>query len=459
MAHQPSPAASRPTPPKGGWVALALALSVMLSATIASAEEPPSIKEAAQNLNRATVTVRITYPQPEVLPAVAPREEAEAAATDRVAVCSGIFVDDSIIATHVYVTPDSRVRVTLAGGEQAEAKLVAIDEYSGAALLEVDHKSQAAPPWSDAPVEAGQWVISSAAWGAEEPVISWGVVSAAERSIRDASIPPVIECDLRSADTSSGAGVVNQKGELIGLVAATQISEQSRGWTYVVPVSHVARLLRAFEAKRPEKNILVLQRRRPTVGMVLTVDDGAVIAQRVAEGGPAAKAGLAKGDEIIAVDGVKIRSVYDVQRPVLHRQPGDQLRLVVARGEQVVELNVVLGGGVVLPPTLAMREFSQWVRPKYEVAQLADGRIVARSPTGEIRELAAGLADAETEATEEMTLPQKLALLEKALDRYQRVIGLQQVEIDRRAREQQELQSQLEALRKEVAELRKKVAP
>lgn len=60
----------------------------------------------------------------------------------------------------------------------------------------------------------------------------------------------------------------------------------------------------------------------------------------VAVGGPAAGAGIAKGDEVRAIDGVPLRSADDVSQALTSIAPGQRVGLAMARGDHVT--NVVL---------------------------------------------------------------------------------------------------------------------
>ena len=69
---------------------------------------------------------------------------------------------------------------------------------------------------------------------------------------------------------------------------------------------------------------------------------GAYVAA-VTPGSGAARAGLKRGDVIVAVNGAKVSSNDDVLRAVRERQPGDKLSVVVLRDNASKKFEVTLG--------------------------------------------------------------------------------------------------------------------
>ncbi len=74
----------------------------------------------------------------------------------------------------------------------------------------------------------------------------------------------------------------------------------------------------------------------------LGVDEGALV-QAVAEGSPAARAGLRPGDVIVELGGESIRTVENVYAAIRKRDPGDAVELTVVRGGDRRQVDVTLG--------------------------------------------------------------------------------------------------------------------
>jgi len=81
--------------------------------------------------------------------------------------------------------------------------------------------------------------------------------------------------------------------------------------------------------------VLFPKRINPPKGARLMVSlkerEGRIIIEKVMKGGPAARAGLRKGDIITAVDGRAVRDVSDIKIAFLDRRPGDRVKISVKR--------------------------------------------------------------------------------------------------------------------------------
>ena len=75
------------------------------------------------------------------------------------------------------------------------------------------------------------------------------------------------------------------------------------------------------------------ERTKPQPGVLITA---------VGEDMPAAEAGLARGDILLAIDGDMVNTAAELQRVILMQDPGDTLELTVKRGEEELTLTVTL---------------------------------------------------------------------------------------------------------------------
>lgn len=82
-----------------------------------------------------------------------------------------------------------------------------------------------------------------------------------------------------------------------------------------------------------------------------TQDNGqAVRIDDVVIGGPAAKAGLQKGDQLVSIGGLPIRSMDDMERALQNQAEGTRLMFVVKRGTVERQQEVILGRRPGAPP-------------------------------------------------------------------------------------------------------------
>jgi S1-C subfamily serine protease len=313
-----------------------------------------------------------------------------------------------------------------------------VDEVSGLALLRLTNAKL--PPLevaSQAPA-VGSWVMSGSAYGGEPAAVSLGVIGGANRMIGGGALPPLMQCDLRTTNTSSGGPIVDRGGRLLSVVIAVDDGNKRAGWTYAAPASHVSRILREWKERGDKQDqnqeLLVLKRRRPVVGLVLDQEGALIVVGRVHANSPAASAGLKPGDRIVAVDGVHIRSVYQAVRPLLFKQPGEQVTYRIRRAgdeQPEREIQVALGDQQAVLAKGPLRA------PKLDVVTTPGGY---RSEAGDRKRELVHPDDPRKKPV--VTTPQRqIELLEQALDGYRNVIIYQQDQI-------RDLKKRLEQLEK-----------
>ena len=400
-------------------------------------QELPSLEDAAKKVQASTVTVRVNALR------VAKEGDTNAA---KVSVFSGVSLGNGLVITPLFSPDNVTVRITVPGGEQAEADARVLDEPSGLALLKVTRDDIPKLELADESPRVGSWILSGAAWGAEKPLVAFGLVSGVDRTIPGTRLPPLLQCDLTTTKTSSGGPIVNQKGHLTGVIVATDKQNESNGWTYAIPVSHVRRMLRVndekFGAKKDRKDVVIIQWRRPVVGMEIGGELDEVVVKRVTKGGPAARAGIKVGDRIVAVDGLKVRSPYQAVSPTLFKQPGDTATFLVEQDNGSRSIEVVLGGGVAVP-RVGGPLISQLIEPKI----IIDGLVLRNASNKRKAEIAEVFGS--EEALKAMD-PDERKLLEKAVDRYQTVIEIQQRRLMRQEQELKAIEAENAALKRRL---------
>jgi S1-C subfamily serine protease len=392
------------------------------------------LEKAAEQLSAATCTVRIAVSKehtPKSTTTAAEQTTEPRRAAEEITVCTGVSLGDGLLVTFFPAPTDlldhpPRVRVTLPGGEQATAQPRVVDRTSQLLLLEVTNAKLPALKFAVQTPKVGGQLLTAAAAGVEAPAVSVGTLAAAERSLSNVDLPPLLQCDLRTMETSSGAGVVNRTGELVGVIAAVAPAGQnSNGWSYALGTRHLERLRKAYVAGKT----IELKRQRPMAGFTLGAGDaeGVVRVERVQPEGPAAKQGIAVGDLVIEADELKLRSAYQAVDMILRKQPGDTVKLVVERGGQrrTVELELIgaTGPQVAAAPNDPNDKSQVQVGPNVK-ASYVGGRLVVQgtentAPVG---------ADGNT--TSRKSIGDEAAMLRLQLQGYERVIQGMQKEIE-----------------------------
>jgi S1-C subfamily serine protease len=414
----------------------------------------PSTQHLARELMASTVTVRVQLPEPAapVLPAndetgqpAAPPRNAQA----EVRVSSGVLLGEGRLVTFVNAPAGSNIRVTLPDGSSVPAELRVVDRYSGLSLLRVGETDLPGMVLATAPPDPGMRLLTAAASGMEAPLLSLGILGGTDRIV-GAWLPPLLQCDLRTTASSCGAAILDLNGRVRGIIVATESGAERNGWTYAVPAFHVQRLMKA-ESDPDVRGVVVLERRRPELGLSLAPGDeaGSVIVERVRAEGPASQAGLMPGDQVLSADHRPIRSVYQAVVLVLRKQPGDVVAMTVRRGVLVQNVEITLGNAGPAEPV------ERAANP-----QLGLGRSQSVRSTGagqvEVRETVLGPEESTVAVTEEpeaQLVPREtLRLMTEESRMLREAIGSFRSELERRDAEIEKLRQQLERLEKQVAE-------
>lgn len=413
--------------------ALRLLVPTILLAMPVGAAEPLDSEAIAARLRNTTVTIRISN--------VSAEQPADA-----IYLASGVSLGRGLIITFSTAPASARFRATLPNGQQSDAELRVADDYSGLRLLEVSQRDVAALEVAGEPPDLGAPIMCAAAMGVEDPVVSSGIVGGVDHLLAGVELPPLLICDVRSTETSSGGPVVNREGSLVGIVAATSNVSPKASWAYAVPVRHVARMVQA----KADNQLIVLRRQRPIAGFTLGPGskEGVVRVDRVEPGGPADRAGVQPGNLLLEAEGRKIRSAYQAIDLILRKQPGDRVPLVVEHAGQSKNLTMTLAG-TAAPASVAS------VDPMVQVGPQVNVRVV-RPDQIEVRrgQTLQGVA------ADEPSKPQQrdeTAALKAQLSAFEQSIAQLKEEIRRRDQTQNETNKLIESMTDEISRLRKRL--
>ena len=270
---------------------------------------------------------------------------------------SGVILDtDGNILTNYHVIEGATdIVVTLDDGTSLEAELVGSDESSDLAVIRVKDASSA----SLTPIEVGdsdaltvgEWVMAIGSPFGNEQSVSTGIVSALYRSTALPSTSGssiyanMIQTDAAINPGNSGGALVNDKGELIGINSVIEsYSGSSSGVGFAIPVNYAINIAEQIvDGKTPVHPYLGVS--LATVNALnarqngLSVDAGAYVSD-VAAGGPAAAAGIQKGDIITAVDGDAVSSADGLIIELREHEVGDKVNMTVVRGKDETEVEV-----------------------------------------------------------------------------------------------------------------------
>jgi serine protease Do len=269
---------------------------------------------------------------------------------------SGIIIDPrGYIVTNQHVVEDVNViRVRLADGTLASARVLARDQESDLALLKIDINRvlPVMPLGTAADLMVGETMIAIGnAYGYENSV-TIGHVSATGRDVtlnKEVSYKSLIQTDAPINPGNSGGPLINIWGEMVGVNVAIRAGAQNIG--FAIPVETMIRVTGNMLRTRGQG------RGNPTAGATglglvvrdnlrLTHDETSglrtVTVERIEANSAAAKAGLQRGDVLVKVGDVSLASTLDVERALVDGTPGDHIPVVLRRdgAEQKIEVVV-----------------------------------------------------------------------------------------------------------------------
>jgi serine protease Do len=267
---------------------------------------------------------------------------------------SGIVLGENRVLTNAHNVRGSKVTVTFADGHTAEGTVAGTDIDGDLAVVEVETGQAPALPWAisisgDAPA-IGTPVFALANPGGRGLRVTFGFVSGIDRSFRGPRglrITGSLEHTAPLLPGSSGGPVLNAAGQLLGI----NTNRLGEGFYLAIPADEALRgrvdaLASGESVQPPQLGIAiapghVARRLRRAVGLP---DADGLLIREVGENSPAARAGLARGDLIVAVGGQPVSSVDDLSGALRAAAASGAVDLTVLRGTEERAVHVVLGG-------------------------------------------------------------------------------------------------------------------
>ncbi|MEJ7846103.1 MAG: S1C family serine protease, partial [Acidimicrobiales bacterium] len=229
----------------------------------------------------------------------------------------GVVIGDGLVATNAHNLRDRTTAVTFADGREVQAEAVGVDGDRDLAVLRVDTGDAPAVEWGGAPA-AGDVVFAVARGAAGGTRVAFGLVSGTERAFRGPRgrrIAGSVEHTAPLPRGSSGSPVVTPAGTVVGL-STHRVGD---GAYLALPAdddlqARLADLAAGRPPVRPRLGVglapaSVARSLRRSVGLP---DRDGLLVRVVEPGGPAATAGVAEGDLLVAVAGAPVTSVDDL---------------------------------------------------------------------------------------------------------------------------------------------------
>lgn len=264
---------------------------------------------------------------------------------------SGFIIDKEgyILTNNHVVEGTEEIKVKLSDDTEIDAKIVGRDPKSDLALLRIktDHPLKPLLLGDSDKIEVGDWVVAIGNPFGLGNTVTAGIVSAKYRHIGARSYDNFIQTDAPINPGNSGGPLLNTAGEVIGINTAiyTQ-SGGSIGIGFAIPINIAKKLLPQLKKGKVERGWLgvMIQKITPELKekLHLKTEHGALVAD-VTPGGPAAKAGIRRGDVIVKYDGKPIREMNDLPYLVGTTPVGKVVEIEVIRDGRTKVFEVKIG--------------------------------------------------------------------------------------------------------------------
>ncbi len=268
-----------------------------------------------------------------------------------------IWSSDGVIVTNNHVIEGApSVSVAFADGQRVEAEVVATDTRTDLAVLRADRTDLPAATFTEDLPRVGELALAIGNPLGFENTATAGIVSGLHRSIPGAAeqapaLVDLIQTDAAISPGNSGGALVGSDGQVIGVnVAYLPPNPQGgRGAVsigFAIPAPTVRDVVeQLLETGRAQHAYLGI--RPVTLTPALAEQFGSsrtagVVVQSVAEGSPAAAAGLQPGDLLIAAGDRQFEVAEDLLTVLRDQSPGDVLSLTVVREGEETEVEVTL---------------------------------------------------------------------------------------------------------------------
>ena len=268
---------------------------------------------------------------------------------------SGFIIDaDGHILTNNHVVEGAdELLVNLDGDKEYTATLIGTDPKTDLALIRINREDGDNTPFpylrmgdSDK-LEVGEWVVAIGNPFGLSHTVTVGVVSAKSRNIGAGAYDEFIQTDASINPGNSGGPLINIKGEVIGINTAI-ISGPAGGGNvgigFAIPVNMAKSILTDLREKgkviRGWLGVMI-QKITPDLAKSFSLADknGALVGDVIPEG-PAAKAGIKRGDVIVEFNGQEVSNMEQLPKIVAQTTPETNVNVVVVRDGKPMTLDV-----------------------------------------------------------------------------------------------------------------------
>nr|WP_218953506.1 trypsin-like peptidase domain-containing protein [Acinetobacter sp. YH01005] len=261
---------------------------------------------------------------------------------------SGVIVrsDGYILTNNHVIAQADQIVVALHDGRRAEAKVVGTDPDTDLAVIKIEMSQLPVLPFKLSGNEVGDVVLAIGNPFGVGQTVTQGIISATGRSdLGINTYEDFIQTDAAINPGNSGGALIDVAGNLIGVnTAIFSQSGGSLGIGFAIPAKVCQQVLNAIlkdgRVVRGWLGISLLPIKQENI---LDPRVNGVIVADVIRNGPAAQAGLKRGDKIVKVNNELITSTSHLINYVAQQAPLSTMQIDIERDGKAMILPVQVG--------------------------------------------------------------------------------------------------------------------
>jgi len=267
---------------------------------------------------------------------------------------SGFIIDakKGYIATNNHVIDSAKkVTVSLSDGRNLEAKVIGADPRTDLAVLQISDVSNLTQVnlGDSSKVQVGESVVAIGNPGGDEFArsVTTGVISATNRTLdlQGESSFDLLQTDAAINPGNSGGPLVNYQGQVIGINSAKYAVTGFEGMGFSIPITDamptIQQLIQFGVAKHPA--LLVSTNDQYSAYSTINNKPPGAYIEEVTPNGPAAKAGIAKGDVITKVANAPVKNPSELIHELYKYKVGDKIDITYIRDGVTKQVQAMLG--------------------------------------------------------------------------------------------------------------------
>jgi serine protease DegQ len=264
-----------------------------------------------------------------------------------------VYRADGVVVTNAHVVGDARqVSIGFADGQQVPGTVRAADRVSDVAVVEAARRELPAARFQQELPQVGEVAVAIGSPLGFEATVTSGIISGLHRQIpgsatNGAPLVDLVQTDAPISPGNSGGALLDGQGDVVGMnVAYIPPEAGAVSLGYAIPAATVVEVAeQLLTSGRASHAYIGIQPATltPQVATKLGVSRGSgVLVLHVATPSPAADAGIAPGDVIVALGEQQTPTAEKFVAALRAKRPGERIELTVLRGDETRKMTVVV---------------------------------------------------------------------------------------------------------------------